>query len=102
VLRAALRCAALRSAMRFGFGAFNASPPPPRPQEHFFVTPEPNQLKAQINWRISKPKRDFVERSTIQSFVQDEARPAILYNHGNEFLHYEVGVGEWGGGGGGG
>ncbi|GBF88212.1 hypothetical protein Rsub_00924 [Raphidocelis subcapitata] len=58
-------------------------------QEHFFANPEPGHMKAQINWRISKPRGDFQTRSTIQNFVQDETRPGILYNHGNEYLHYE-------------
>jgi hypothetical protein len=68
--------------------------PTPAPQEHFFLNPEPGRMQAQINWRISKPGGDFMERTTIQRFVQDEARPGVLYNHGNEYLHYEV----WGGG----
>ncbi|KIZ04782.1 hypothetical protein MNEG_3176 [Monoraphidium neglectum] len=58
-------------------------------QEHFFVNPEPDKISAQINWRIKKPNGDFSERSTIQDFVQDSSQPAILYNHDNEFLHYE-------------
>ncbi|KAI8469658.1 MAG: Violaxanthin de-epoxidase-domain-containing protein [Monoraphidium minutum] len=57
-------------------------------QEHFFAT-EPGKLSAQINWRINKPDRDFIERRTIQDFVQDEARPGVLFNHDNEYLHYE-------------
>lgn len=58
-------------------------------QEHFFVSPGPGQISAQINWRINRPSGGFMERSTMQSFVQDETRPGILYNHDNEYLHYE-------------
>ena len=28
-------------------------------------------------------------RSAIQEFVQDDQQPGILYNHDNEFLHYQ-------------
>jgi violaxanthin de-epoxidase len=48
-------------------------------------------MQAQINWRISKPRGDFMERTTVQRFVQDGGKPGVLYNHGNEYLHYEVG-----------
>ncbi|KAF8070966.1 VDE1 [Scenedesmus sp. PABB004] len=58
-------------------------------QEHFFAVPSPGKLAAKINWRINKPNGDFIERSTIQTFVQDGAKPAVLYNHGNEYLHYQ-------------
>lgn len=54
------------------------SPHPSRPhlppQEHFFAYPEPGHMKAQINWRISKPRGDFMQRSTIQNFVQVAGR----------------------------
>ncbi|WIA11647.1 hypothetical protein OEZ85_011750 [Tetradesmus obliquus] len=58
-------------------------------QEHFFAVPEPGRLVAKINWRINKPNGDFIERSTIQTFVQDKDKNSILYNHGNEYLHYQ-------------
>jgi hypothetical protein len=37
-----------------------------RGQEHFFAVPEPGKMVARINWRISKPNGDFIDRSTIQ------------------------------------
>eukprot|EP00878_Enallax_costatus_P018093 GHUV01019035.1.p1 GENE.GHUV01019035.1~~GHUV01019035.1.p1 ORF type:complete len:454 (+),score=105.01 GHUV01019035.1:192-1553(+) len=58
-------------------------------QEHFFAAPEPGDLAAKINWRINKPNGDFIERSTIQMFKQDLQKPAVLYNHDNEYLHYQ-------------
>eukprot|EP00884_Botryococcus_braunii_P012424 jgi/Botrbrau1/21182/Bobra.0061s0073.1 len=58
-------------------------------QEHFFGVPEPGNLYAKINWRIDKGDNDFIERSTIQTFNQDMVKPAVLYNHDNEYLHYE-------------
>lgn len=30
-----------------------------------------------------------VSRSALQEFIQDENVPGILYNHDNEFLHYQ-------------
>lgn len=54
------------------------------------MSPGPGELSAQINWRIKKPGGDFMERTTMQTFVQDSTRPGVLYNHDNEFLHYEV------------
>lgn len=39
-------------------------------QEHFFGVPEPNKLYGKINWRIPKGNRDFIERSTVQTFDQ--------------------------------
>eukprot|EP01024_Parvocaulis_polyphysoides_P059672 TRINITY_DN6464_c0_g3_i1.p1 TRINITY_DN6464_c0_g3~~TRINITY_DN6464_c0_g3_i1.p1 ORF type:complete len:435 (-),score=54.31 TRINITY_DN6464_c0_g3_i1:337-1572(-) len=58
-------------------------------QEHFFAVPEPGRLFAKINWRISKPDEDFIQRSTMQRFVQLNDNPALLQNHDNEYLHYE-------------
>jgi len=44
---------------------------------------------GEINWRIpTKNGQDFIQRSTMQRFVQQD-NPAILLNHGNEYLHYE-------------
>nr|ART29441.1 chloroplast violaxanthin de-epoxidase [Lobosphaera incisa] len=57
-------------------------------QEHYFGVPEPGKLYAKINWRIPKGE-DFIERSTVQTFKQRPDNPALLENHGNEFLHYE-------------
>ena len=44
-----------------------------------------------MQWRIKDPVAgtNFVTRYTVQEFVQDEKSPAILYNHDNEFLHYQ-------------
>lgn len=39
-------------------------------QEHYFGVPEPGKLYGKINWRISKPDNDFIERNTIQTFKQ--------------------------------
>lgn len=64
-------------------------------QEHFFASPEEGSVYAKINWRIPlmdplTGEADFADRSTMQRFVQqDPATPAILFNGGNEFLHYE-------------
>ena len=57
-------------------------------QAHSFVNPAPGRMTAQINWRIARPDGDFMERSTIQNFVQQPDQPAVLLNHGNEYLHY--------------
>ncbi|KAK9810810.1 hypothetical protein WJX73_009081 [Symbiochloris irregularis] len=57
-------------------------------QEHYFGVPEPGKLVAKINWRIPRGKQDFIERSVVQRFVQQE-NPALLLNHGNSYLHYE-------------
>eukprot|EP01023_Acetabularia_acetabulum_P067141 TRINITY_DN9197_c0_g1_i1.p1 TRINITY_DN9197_c0_g1~~TRINITY_DN9197_c0_g1_i1.p1 ORF type:complete len:424 (-),score=61.91 TRINITY_DN9197_c0_g1_i1:430-1701(-) len=58
-------------------------------QEHFFAVPQPGRLFAKINWRIDKPDNDFIQRSTMQRFVQQSDNPALLQNRGNEYLHYE-------------
>ena len=39
-------------------------------QEHYFGVPEPGKLYGKINWRITKPDKDFIERSTVQTFKQ--------------------------------
>jgi violaxanthin de-epoxidase len=60
-------------------------------QVHYFATPGPTSLVAKINWRIAIPGGDFLERSTVQTFVQPQPadNPAVLLNHNNETLHYE-------------
>lgn len=58
-------------------------------QEHYFAVPSPGTLVGKINWRISKPNKDFIERSTMQTFVQDPSNPAQLANHNNPYLHYQ-------------
>jgi hypothetical protein len=45
-------------------------PHTPPPQVHFFASPEEGKLVGKLNWRIPKGD-DFIERGTIQSFVQD-------------------------------
>lgn len=60
-------------------------------QEHYFASPpsNPNVVVGEINWRIpTNNGKNFLQRSTMQRFVQQE-NPAILFNHGNEYLHYE-------------
>jgi len=61
-------------------------------QEHFFATPKGKEgiVYADINWRIPVGDNgDFIPRSTMQKFVQEKENPAIMLNHGNEYLHYE-------------
>ncbi|KAI5058406.1 hypothetical protein GOP47_0026576 [Adiantum capillus-veneris] len=49
----------------------------------------PKNLTGKLSWRIKTPDGGFFTRSALQNFVQDPQRPGILYNHGNEFLHYQ-------------
>lgn len=58
-------------------------------QVHYFGLPEPGKLLGKISWRINKPDNDWIQRETIQQFVQDPEQPAVLYNHDNEYLHYQ-------------
>lgn len=60
-------------------------------QEHYFATPKGSSgvVYAEINWRIPLSEGDFIQRSTMQRFVQDSSNPAVLFNHGNEYLHYQ-------------
>ncbi|KAL0307558.1 UNVERIFIED_CONTAM: Violaxanthin de-epoxidase, chloroplastic [Sesamum angustifolium] len=57
-------------------------------QLHEFHT-ESDKLVGNISWRIKTPDTGFFTRSTVQRFVQDPKYPGILYNHDNEFLHYQ-------------
>ncbi|GER28824.1 violaxanthin de-epoxidase [Striga asiatica] len=57
-------------------------------QLHEFHT-ESNKLVGNISWRIKTPDTGFFTRSTVQKFMQDPKYPGILYNHDNEFLHYQ-------------
>ena len=41
-----------------------------REQVHYFGVPEPGKLYGKINWRIPKGNKDFIERSTVQTFDQ--------------------------------
>lgn len=57
-------------------------------QIHEFHT-ESSKLVGNLSWRIQTPDSGFFTRSTIQRFVQDPSQPGILYNHDNEYLHYQ-------------
>ncbi|KAJ1414664.1 VDE lipocalin domain [Sesbania bispinosa] len=57
-------------------------------QLHEFHT-ESNKLVGNLSWRIQTPDAGFLTRSTVQKFVQDPSYPGILYNHDNEYLHYQ-------------
>ncbi|KAF5454812.1 hypothetical protein F2P56_024449 [Juglans regia] len=57
-------------------------------QQHVFHI-ESNQLVGNLSWRIQTPDGGFFTRSAIQRFVQDPNQPGILYNHDNEYLHYQ-------------
>ncbi|CAN1765826.1 Violaxanthin de-epoxidase, chloroplastic [Linum perenne] len=50
---------------------------------------EGNKLVGNISWRIKYPDGSFITRSAVQTFVQDPTKPGALYNHDNEYLHYE-------------
>ncbi|CAL0301792.1 unnamed protein product [Lupinus luteus] len=50
---------------------------------------ESNKLIANLSWRIKTPDAGFLTRTAVQRFVQDPSNPGILYNHDNEYLHYE-------------
>ena len=60
-------------------------------QLHKFESPADNKLVGNLQWRIKDPiaGTNFVTRYTVQEFVQDPKVPGILYNHDNEFLHYQ-------------
>lgn len=57
-------------------------------QLHEFHT-ESDKLVGNLSWRIRTPDTGFFTRSTVQRFVQDPTHPGILYNHDNEYLHYQ-------------
>ncbi|XP_077212249.1 violaxanthin de-epoxidase, chloroplastic-like isoform X2 [Tasmannia lanceolata] len=50
---------------------------------------ESNKLVGKLTWRIRTPDSGFFTRSAVQKFVQDPSQPGILYNHDNEYLHYQ-------------
>jgi len=60
-------------------------------QLHKFEAPSPTSLVGNLQWRIKDPVAgtNFVTRYTVQTFQQDPKVPGILYNHDNEFLHYQ-------------
>lgn len=39
-------------------------------QEHYFTSPEPGKLFGNIQWRIPRSDGDFLERATVQRFLQ--------------------------------
>ncbi|GMI65117.1 hypothetical protein HRI_000181000 [Hibiscus trionum] len=57
-------------------------------QLHEFHT-EGGKLVGNLSWRIWTPDGGFFTRSATQRFVQDPNYPGILYNHDNEYLHYQ-------------
>lgn len=57
-------------------------------QLHEFHT-ESNKLVGNLSWRIRTPDGGFFTRTAVQRFVQDPTQPGILYNHDNEYLHYQ-------------
>ena len=57
-------------------------------QLHEFHT-ESDKLVGNLTWRIRTIDGGFFTRSAVQRFVQDPVHPGILYNHGNEYLHYQ-------------
>ncbi|KAK2638110.1 hypothetical protein Ddye_025905 [Dipteronia dyeriana] len=57
-------------------------------QLHEFHT-ESDKLVGNLSWRIRTIDGGFFTRSAVQRFVQDPVHPGILYNHGNEYLHYQ-------------
>lgn len=58
-------------------------------QRHVFSNPEPGKLRGDLAWRVKTSYGVQLERSAVQEFVQDKEAPGILYNHDNEFLHYQ-------------
>ncbi|KAJ1638815.1 Violaxanthin de-epoxidase-domain-containing protein [Pavlovales sp. CCMP2436] len=58
-------------------------------QRHVFTSPEKGKLEGDLYWRIKTPYGAEVERTAEQNFVADPDHAGILYNHGNEFLHYQ-------------
>ncbi|ERM97945.1 violaxanthin de-epoxidase, chloroplastic [Amborella trichopoda] len=50
---------------------------------------ESNKLVGNLSWRIRTPDTGFITRSAVQRFVQDPVQPGVLYNHDNEYLHYQ-------------
>ncbi|XP_057823632.2 violaxanthin de-epoxidase, chloroplastic isoform X2 [Cryptomeria japonica] len=57
-------------------------------QVHEFY-PASNNLTGKLSWRISTPDGGFFTRSAVQRFVEDPSQPGVLYNHDNEYLHYQ-------------
>ncbi|XP_057961862.1 violaxanthin de-epoxidase, chloroplastic [Malania oleifera] len=57
-------------------------------QVHEFHT-ESGKLVGNLSWRIRTPDNGFFTRSAMQKFAQDPNQPGVLYNHDNEYLHYQ-------------
>ncbi|XP_050384442.1 violaxanthin de-epoxidase, chloroplastic [Argentina anserina] len=57
-------------------------------QVHEFHT-ESGRLVGNLSWRIRTPDGGFFTRTAVQKFVQDQNQPGILYNHDNDYLHYQ-------------
>ncbi|CAN1247255.1 Violaxanthin de-epoxidase, chloroplastic [Linum grandiflorum] len=58
-------------------------------QVHKFHIEGGNRLVGNISWRIKYPDGSFITRTAEQKFLQDPKQPGALYNHNNEYLHYE-------------
>uniref|UniRef100_A0A1D1YYP9 Violaxanthin de-epoxidase, chloroplastic n=2 Tax=Anthurium amnicola TaxID=1678845 RepID=A0A1D1YYP9_9ARAE len=50
---------------------------------------ESDRLVGNLSWRIRTLDGGFFTRSAVQRFEQDQLQPGILYNHDNEYLHYQ-------------
>ncbi|XP_058103275.1 violaxanthin de-epoxidase, chloroplastic isoform X2 [Magnolia sinica] len=50
---------------------------------------ESGKLVGNLTWRVRTPDTGFFTRSAMQKFAQDPMQPGILYNHDNEYLHYQ-------------
>jgi len=57
---------------------------PPKPAEG-----SNGRLFAKLNWRVPEPDGEFFKRETVQNFKVDAKRPGVLYNHDNDYLHYQ-------------
>mmetsp|Transcript_42177 Transcript_42177/g.83013 ORF Transcript_42177/g.83013 Transcript_42177/m.83013 type:complete len:441 (+) Transcript_42177:104-1426(+) len=58
-------------------------------QVHFFEAPKPGLLYAKLNWRVVEPDGEFLQRNAVQRFIQDKEQQGVLFNHDNEYLHYQ-------------
>eukprot|EP00271_Cylindrocystis_brebissonii_P000615 TRINITY_DN10746_c0_g1_i1.p1 TRINITY_DN10746_c0_g1~~TRINITY_DN10746_c0_g1_i1.p1 ORF type:complete len:493 (+),score=94.08 TRINITY_DN10746_c0_g1_i1:127-1605(+) len=59
-------------------------------QKHEFRFDNANsRLLAHLEWRVATPDGGFFTKQADQRFIQDPEQPGVLYNHDNEFLHYE-------------
>ncbi|GJP33001.1 hypothetical protein CLOM_g17579 [Closterium sp. NIES-68] len=58
-------------------------------QLHTFKPTGEGEFRVDITWRINTPDGGFFTRSALQDFMQEPARPGVLLNHDNEFLHYQ-------------